>query len=190
MQSHYSPLFSIPVEILERIALQVALLDPLGPPVHLISLLCSCKYVHHTLSSPRSNDLSAKIFRGMFDVGAARRRIGHHALKSRFLASQLKTYCTALQHIRRGDIFIPDIEDVLRTALILVMENDGKNRAQLEWANTYAFVNKFVRNRLWHDTVNGWPRDTSLNALALWVMWSMTDDSAFPFSSIRPFPLD
>ncbi|KAI9507396.1 hypothetical protein F5148DRAFT_1285231 [Russula earlei] len=60
-----------------------------------------------------------------------------------------------------GDIFIPDIEDVLLTAFIISMENDGKNRAQLEWTNTYTFVDNFVRHRLWHDSVNGWPRDTS-----------------------------
>ncbi|KAI9507819.1 hypothetical protein F5148DRAFT_1201960 [Russula earlei] len=144
------------------------------PPAHLISLLCTCRHVYHTLSS-HDNDLYAKIFRGMFDVDATRRRFGRHALNSPFLATQLKTYCTALQRIRRGDIFIPDIEDVLLTAFILSMENDGKNRAQLEWANTYPFVDNFVRHRLWHDSVNGWPRDTSLNSLALWVMWCMTD---------------
>jgi hypothetical protein len=71
--------------------------------------------------------------------------------------------------------------------LILVTENDGKNRAQLEWADTYSFVNSFVRQRLWHDPVNGWPRDTPLHALVLWVMWCMTDQSAPPFILFTPF---
>ncbi|KAI0295023.1 hypothetical protein BC826DRAFT_1104480 [Russula brevipes] len=175
MQPHASPLFAIPVEILERIALEVALLSPLGPPADLIPLLCTCKYVHRTLSFHSSNDLYAKIFRGMFDVDAVRRRFGRHALQSDVLAAQLRTYCTTLQRIRRGDIYAPDVEHFLRTAFILVTENDGKNRAQLEWANTYGFVNNFVRHRLWHDTVNGWPKDTPLHSLALWVMWCMTD---------------
>ncbi|KAI0308340.1 hypothetical protein B0F90DRAFT_1807544 [Multifurca ochricompacta] len=175
MQAHASPLLRIPVEILERIGLEVALLHPLGPPVDLIALLCTCNYVHHTLSFHRSKDLYAKIFRAMFDVDAPRRRFGRSVLHSRFLASQLKTYCITLQRIRRGDIFALDVEDVLRTAFIILTENDGKNRAQLEWANTYDFVSKFVRHRLWQDTVNGWPRDTPLHSLALWVMWSMTD---------------
>jgi hypothetical protein len=173
-----SPLFAIPVEILERIALELALLYPLGPPADLIPLLCTCKYVHDTLSFHSSPHLYAKIFRGMFDVDAPRRRFGSRSLRPHFLALQLKTYCTTLRHIRRQDVFAPDIEDLLRTAFILLTENDGKNRAQLEWANAYALVNNFVRHRLWQDTVNGWPRDTSLHSLALWVMWCMTDKGA------------
>ena len=178
MLSSLSPLLAIPVELLERIALELALSNSRGPPVHLIALLCTCKYVHRTLSS---NDLHAKIFRAMFDVDAPRRRLGPRALHSRFLASQLRIYCHALRRIHHGDIFAPDVEDVLRTAFILLTENDGKNRAQLEWANTYAFVNSFVRRRLWHDTVNGWPRDSPLHALVLWVMWCMTDQGTRPF---------
>ncbi|KAF8481802.1 hypothetical protein DFH94DRAFT_408329 [Russula ochroleuca] len=174
MLSSPSPLLAIPQELLERIALEVALSSSRGPPVNLVALLCTCKYVHHTLSS---TDLYAKIFRGMFDADAPRRRFGPRAVHSRFLASQLKTYCIALRCIRLGDIFAPNVEDVLRTALILLTENDGKNRAQLEWANTYTFVNTFVRRRLWNDPVNGWPRDSPLHALVLWVMWCMTDQN-------------
>ncbi|KAI0275292.1 hypothetical protein BC834DRAFT_840152 [Gloeopeniophorella convolvens] len=175
MLTYASPLLRVPVEILERIGLEVALLDPVGPPTDLVALLCSSKYVHHVLSFNNSKDLYAKIFRGMFDFDALRRRYGRRPLRTRFLAAQLKTYCTTLQRLRRGDIFAPDVEDVLRTAFVLITENDGKNRVQLEWANTYAFVNNFVRQRLWQHTINGWPMDTPLNSLSLWVMWGMTD---------------
>jgi hypothetical protein len=188
MQAHASPLTRLPTEVLERIGLEVALEPALGPPVHLIAFLCTCKHVYHTISHVRSNDLYAKVFRGMFDVGAPRRRFGPNTVRSRFLASQLKTYCVALKRIRRGDINVPDIEDLLRTAFILLTENDGKNREQLEWANTYQFVNNFVHQRLWQDTVNGWPRDTPLHALALWVLWSMTDAGMF-FSYHASLPL-
>ncbi len=179
-------LLAIPQEILERVALHLALANQTGPPVNLIALLGTCKYVRHALSS---SDLYAKIFRGMFDEDAPRRRLGPRALHSRFLASQLKTYCIALRRIRHGDIFAPDVEDVLRTAFILLTENDGKNRAQLEWANTYGFVKNFVRHRLWHDLRNGWPRDTPLHSLVLWVMWCMTDQSAPPFILSGPSAL-
>jgi hypothetical protein len=183
-----APLFAIPIEILERIALELALLCPLGPPADLIALLCTCKYVHDTLSFHSSPHLYAKIFRGMFDVDAPRRRLGGRSLRPQILALQLKTYCTALRRIRRQDVFAPDIEDLLRTAFILLTENDGKNRAQLEWANTYALVNDFIRYRLWQDTVNGWPRDTPLHALALWVMWCMTDRGTLSLSILSRLP--
>ncbi|KAF8265775.1 hypothetical protein EI94DRAFT_1734777 [Lactarius quietus] len=188
MQAHTSPLTRLPTEVLERIALELALSPALGPPVHLTSLLCTCKHVRDTISHVRSNDLYAKIFLGMFDVGAVRRRIGSSAVRSRSLASQLKIYCTTLKRIRRGDINAPDIEDLLRTVFIILTENDGKNREQLEWANTYQFVYNFVHHRLWEDTVNGWPRDTPLHSLALWVLWCMTDASAFLFVT-SPSPL-
>src|SRR5712691_2606742 len=98
MHSLTSPLLSIPIEVLERIALELALLQPLGPPTDLIALLCTCKYVHNAfVFSPRSIHLYAKIFCGMFDVDAPRRRFGRHALKPQFLAEQLKTYCTTLR---------------------------------------------------------------------------------------------
>lgn len=175
MHTNASPLTRVPTEVLERIALQVALSPALGPPVHLIALLCTCRHVYNTISHARSSDLYAKIFCGMFDVGAARRRFGTLAIRSRFLASQLKSYCVALKRIRRGDLNPPDIEDLLRTVFILLTENDGKNRAQLEWANAYQFANNFVHQHLWQETINGWPRDTPLHSLALWVQWCMTD---------------
>ena len=188
MQARDSPLARLPTEILERIALEVALSPALGPPVHLIAFLCTCKQIYHAISHARSNcnDLHAKIFRGMFDVGAARRRFGTSTIRPRSLASQLKTYCVTLKQIRRGDIDAPNVEDLLRTAFILSTENDGKNREQLEWANTYQFVNNFVHHRLWQDTINGWPRDTPLHALALWVLWCVTDESMFFTPSLPP----
>lgn len=183
-----SPLTALPTEVLERIALEVALDPALGPPVHLIPFLCTCRHIHTTLVHSHSKDLYAKIFRGKFDVGAVRRRIGISAVRPRFLASQLKSYCITLKRIRRGDINAPDIEDLFRTIFILLTENDGKNREQLEWANTYEFVNNFVQQRLWEDTVNGWPKDTPLHSLALWVLWCMTDASAFLHTTPPSFP--
>src|SRR5258708_21770811 len=112
MFSPPSPLLALPQELLERIALHLALSNQTGPPVNLIPLLCTCKYVRHALSS---NDLYAKIFQGMFDVDAPRRRLGPRALHSRLLASPLKIYCTALPPIPPRDIFPPHPEDGLPT---------------------------------------------------------------------------
>ncbi|KAI0053416.1 hypothetical protein FA95DRAFT_1579522 [Auriscalpium vulgare] len=172
-----SPLLKIPQEILERIALELALLVPHGPPVHIVPLLQTCRHIHRALAYPRANDLYARIFRGMFDVDAARRRFGKRALRSRHLADQLRTYCAALQRIRRADIRADSVMADLWTAFILLTENDGKNRVQLDWARLGPFVDAFVLQRLWENPQDGWPRDTSINALALWVMWGMTDTS-------------
>lgn len=76
-------------EVLEHITLENALSPALGPPVHFIAFLCTCKHVYHAISRARSNlnDLYTKIFLPMFGVGAVRRKFGTSTIHSRFLAS-------------------------------------------------------------------------------------------------------
>jgi hypothetical protein len=111
-----------------------------------------------------------------FDLGAVRRRFGPKRIRTTNLAFQLKKYCINLQDIRRGDIYSPHIHDVLRTAFFMASENDGKNACQLEWAGLDGFVDRFVRARLCENIAqyNGWPVESSVNALALWLMWFTT----------------
>ena len=55
-----------------RIAFEVAFSPTLGPPVHLIAFLWTCKHICHAFSHTRfnSNDLSAKNFGGILDAPA------------------------------------------------------------------------------------------------------------------------
>ena len=53
--------------------------------------------------------------------------------------------------------------------------------------NTYQFVNNLVHHRLWHDTINGWPRDTFLHALVGVVGFVAYDgDTSMFFHTIPP----
>jgi hypothetical protein len=180
--SRLGSLSRIPADVQENIAL-VVFLEPLGPPKGLISLLCTCRQVHDILAFDRCPYLYARILKVKFDVGAVRRRFGPKSVNSTKLAFQLKKYCINLQDIRRGDVYSPRIHDILRTAFFIAYENDGKNAYQLEWAALNVFVDRFVRARLNEDTArhNGWPTDSSVNALALWLMWFMTT----PGQSVR-----
>ena len=176
-----SILCRFPAEILENIALEVVASEPLGPPKALIPLLCTCKSVHNVLAFNQSYDLFARVFQTKFDIGAVRRRFGPKSVRSTNLAMQLKKYCTNLQEIRRGDIHSPDIHDILRTSFLMATENDGKNARQLAWAGLDTFVDRFVRARLCEDVAqhNGWPAESSVNALALWLMWFTTTQGQF-----------
>lgn len=83
-----------------------------------------------------------------------------------------------MRRIRLGDILAPTVEDDLWTAYLMILENDGRNIAHLdEYANLYDFVDRFVRVRLAHDKVDtGWPKESPSNALAVWLLWMMTDN--------------
>ncbi|TDL28048.1 hypothetical protein BD410DRAFT_739450, partial [Rickenella mellea] len=178
-------LVRLPDEILVEIAFQTALLDFLGPPCHLVSLLCVSKSLHNRVT--RTNDLMASIFKAKFDITAPRRRLGPGALLAKNLPPQLRTYCTTLQRLKAGDIYAPTVEDDLLTAWIMMTENDGKNAAHLRhWASLRTFMERFVVARLWEgQTATGWPLDNKINSLALWLLW-MTSD----YQSLRTEPTD
>lgn len=177
----YSDVLSrFPNEILEKIALELLLLKRECNIKELIPLLCTNRRLYEALSFKRSNDLAARIFKVKFDVGAALRRSGPKAMRSANLNAQLHIFCDTLQDIRSGNINHPNILDIFRNAYFMASENDGKNAYQLEWADMGGFVDRFVRERLCENAAehNGWPDDSSVNSLALWLMWFTTTRGA------------
>lgn len=172
----------LPLPVLENIGLEVSVVNPLGPPTDLVSLLLTCKHVHSFLGFPHNRHLYARIFRAKFDYRAAFRRFGARATYTANLANQLRIYCQCLTHIRRGDIMSNHTPRFLWAAFLMMVESDGKNEAQLlEWAGLKTFADRFVRERLWEgrDNYNGWPAESVTNSLALWLMWLTTDEGAF-----------
>ena len=169
------PFLAFPYEVQLHIALCTACIDPLGPPIHLPALFASCRPIYDTLG--RSHELHARIFRAKFDVSAAHRRFGPVAILSRNLAEQLKTYCTTLKRIRRGDIFAPTLEDDLWVAYLMLMESDGKNFVQLvEYAGLPSFADRLVRMRLNETQApGGWPVENNVTSLAAWILWMVTN---------------
>lgn len=170
----------LPFTILEHIGLEVAVLDPLGPPTDLVALLCTCRHIYAWLSYDNNRYLYARIFRSMFDSRAVVRRFGSRCARVDIVAHQLKVYCSMLRRIRGGDTAADSevIKADFWTALLMLLENDGKNEAQLERADLKAFVDRFVRTRLYEgcNETAGWPPESELNALALWLMWFTTDE--------------
>ena len=176
MSAQRSSLCSVPIEVLDNIAFELVSDTPHGPPSALLPLLLTCKDLHRALSPPGCVDLYARIFKAKFDhLPVARRAFKPRS--SQYL-DQLVDYCKLLQIIRSGDIYYLDIDNVLFMALIMMTENDGKNRAQLEWAGLDEFVHRFARERLYEnrELYNGWPGESPQNACALWLMWMMTTE--------------
>ena len=176
MSGQRSPLCSVPPEILDKVAFELVSDILQGPPSVLLPLLQTCKHINRSLSTTGCIDLYSRIFKAKFDHLSAIRRIAR-PISSEYV-EQLMDCCKLLQVIRSGDIYSADIDHVLFMALIMMMENDGKNRVQLEWAGLDEFVHRFVRERL-HETrerYNGWPEESAQNACALWLMWMMTTE--------------
>ena len=174
-----SVLCSIPPEVLEDIALELVLADPIGPPKNLLRLAQTCKHIHETLTS---NALRARIYNATFDSSASRRRLGTRAHRSKNLARQLQVNHGALALIRSGDIYVATIEHLLWRAFLMLLDNDGKNHVQLAAAGLDDFVERFILERLMEDADDGWPVDNTVNSLALWVFSMMITEGASCFS--------
>ncbi|KAI0824486.1 hypothetical protein BC628DRAFT_1377875 [Trametes gibbosa] len=164
-------LATLPSDVLDEIAYHAATLDVLGPPGHLLSLLCTSQRLHAVLCTQNNHHLYARIFVAKFDCRAAQRRMGIRAGHAPALASQLTKYCKALRNIRRGDIYSPSIVKDFFRAYALCLENDGRNAAQLQWAGLFDYVERFVLERLWERGASDWPLEDVDNSLALWLYW-------------------
>ncbi|KAJ7153509.1 hypothetical protein C8R43DRAFT_1106735 [Mycena crocata] len=168
-----SRLLSLPPEILEQIAYELVCLTPLGPPAALVPLLLTCKSVYNLLFD--NAPFYSRIFRFKFDASAVARRAFHPTPRQYF--DQLVMYCTQLQKLR-GQVWDGSCADVLFCAYLMMLENDGRNAAQLAHAGLDSYLDIFVRTRMWDDSksANGWPTDSTENACALWLMWMTTTE--------------
>ncbi|KAJ7094715.1 hypothetical protein B0H15DRAFT_830610 [Mycena belliarum] len=166
-----SPLCTVPPEILEHIAYELTCLVPLGPPAALIPLLSTCRAIHNQLSWNAS--LYARIFKYKFDSGAVKRRAFDP--KPYQYLDQLIMCCRLLQKLR-GLACADDCADVLFGAYLMMLENDGRNAAQLQHAGLDSYLDVFVRTRMWDSALSshGWPNDTVASACALSLLWMTT----------------
>ncbi|OCH92972.1 hypothetical protein OBBRIDRAFT_772380 [Obba rivulosa] len=187
MARQSSRLCTVPAVVLEHIALELALAEPLGPPAALVPLLQTCRHIYALLNYENSA-LYAAIFTLKFDRRAANRRLGEEAIYSSSLAFQLRKQCTALTRIRSGDVYSPSVVSDLWTAFIMMTENDGKNAAQLlEYASLDVLVDRFIHTRLWEGREEhaGWPAESTANALAIWLYWMCIDNARLMSFSVR-----
>ena len=160
-----SLLLQLPNELIHKCAFHLLAQSPLGPPRDLLTLALTCRTFNLVVTSA---SFKARICRLMFDIGAIARRLFNP--RDTDLADELHRCCNVLKAIRKAD---PISEDILSASYFLMLSNDGKNYAQLEHAGLDAYVDNFVRTKLWEgrETNRGWPLDSLDNAYALWLMW-------------------
>ncbi|KAF9237060.1 hypothetical protein BU15DRAFT_49217 [Melanogaster broomeanus] len=160
----------LPLEIIEEVVLELHD-DPTNPPSMIPPLLQTCKQLYNSLGFKTNNHLYARLFVSRFDGSAAARRLGELGSNAPGLSYQLRSYCSALKCLRTGDIHANDIPRTFWICFSMMMENDGKNRCQLEAAGLPDFVDRFVRERLYENNEAGWPAESEVNSLAMWLLW-------------------
>ncbi|KAG2066681.1 hypothetical protein BDR04DRAFT_1121022 [Suillus decipiens] len=161
-----SSLCKLPAEIFENIVLELVSINGL-----ILPLLQTCKQINNILAFPKNCHLYSSIFHRKFDSAASARRLGTRTHHSRHLVHQLAWYYSALKCIRRADVYDNGVLDAFWASFALMSENDGKNRHLLEAAGLPDFVDEFIRKRLYEDNPNGWPNESPINCLALWLLW-------------------
>jgi len=133
--------------------------------------------------------LYASIFRFKFDTAAAEARFGSDRLTSWALTDELRRRCIVLKRLRartdsttttREEESKMSLRDVLFTAYILTLENDGKNMAQLEnygrlhdWIHEFWFDPQGSSLAIYSMRTGGWPFDRIETALGMWLFWFM-----------------
>lgn len=179
-----SPILRLPLELLEKIVLDLHD-DPTSPPSACLPLLLTSKHFYNALSFTSNNHLYACMFRRSFDQSAPARRLGHLAAPG--LSTQLRANYDAIKCVRHRNIRADNLLQTFWTCFSMLLENDGRNRCQLDAAGLPDFVDGFVRERLYENSIDGWPAENELNSLALWLLWLTSTEGTLSFSSSPPF---
>jgi len=179
-------LLRLPPELLQHTALLLCADEPLAAPWPVRTLLL---VAHPLRAALDTNEFWAALYEQRFDSRAIQRRCFDPNAGDR--ADQLRLYCRLLRAIRiavaRNDrpvLRVPgedgeedcSTEALLFSAYLMMLENDGKNYAQLAAAGLPLFLDRFLRERLTdgQETNQGWPLDNGINGTALMLSWMFT----------------
>ncbi|KAJ3715535.1 hypothetical protein C8R42DRAFT_645911 [Lentinula raphanica] len=176
-------LSSLPVEVLEHIAFYYVCPRVLGPPVPLTTLLLLSKTISYKLSEARH--LYARVFKHKFSSNAIRRR-GFEPRVGEW-ASQLRWWLEVLKGVRNrrrrpGDeAYLDDIDaeevgvsETMYALWIMCLEDNGCNRAQMQLAGVYEWVEGYIRTEMYKNLDKGWPLANAENSCAMWIFWYLS----------------
>ena len=185
-------LLTVPQEVVEHIAYFVATHSFLGPPSSLLPLLLVNRQINSCISVTTNHHLYAQIFNYKFDTAAPLARL--ETLASYAFAEELKRRCVVLKrlrarvdsttHARRADEDNQKLSvyDVLFTSYILMLENDGKNEAQLKeygkieaWIREFWFDARGASLAVYSIRTGNWPPSRPETALGMWLFWFLLD---------------
>ncbi|KII90076.1 hypothetical protein PLICRDRAFT_174867 [Plicaturopsis crispa FD-325 SS-3] len=170
-------LLTTPTEILEEIALCAIEDRPDGPPHELFALSLTSRSISRRLSFDTASNLHGRIFRAKFDIASPVRRFQNDSLLPVDLKKELRRRFTVLGYCRLG-LHMTDAQliEVFEIAYTLLLEDDGRNMRQLQWAGVHDLAAAFLRERVFDGSTEGdkWPVDSAKNGLAISVFWLLS----------------
>lgn len=158
--------------------------DNLNPVSTLLDFLLLSRDVHDDLVGapqrgiPAHNDLFLRLFETRFDAAAPRRRFAYRraTLTTDMFADSFKQRCQFLRDIRNGmmlQLLVQNgmtrdkLDTVLWEVYMMLLEDDGKNMAQLEHAGAESWLRIVMLSLMAHDLDDdGWPEETTALQLA------------------------
>ncbi|OSX58008.1 hypothetical protein POSPLADRAFT_1049737 [Postia placenta MAD-698-R-SB12] len=195
-------LATLPQEVLEHVAFYTGTLSFGGPPADVLPLLVANRSFYAALSITSNPHLWTRIFACKFDLSPVLRRLGQENVTPTVVAHEFKRRCEIMKRIRTREGTLANVVDVdhntvkemLSTAYVMMLENDGKNERQLreyarieEWLKQFlchpdgaSLIRQLVIRDRWPDT-----KDERM-ILAMWLIWMllrpveyMSDENAF-----------
>lgn len=210
---------ALPPDVLEHIAYFASTHKLLGPPSDLVSLVALCRSTSATLRRSANSHLYARIFAAKFDLIAPRRRLAQlygtntrSVLSINALADELVRRFTVLKQLRVElyarsahdeaidestiDSSTPSreanmrLDEMIWTAFLMVLEDEGRNIAQLldarveAWLAVFWFDSRGASGAVRTLSNDQWPlvpaysTDSKLktrHALGMWLFWFFLD---------------
>ncbi|KAG8720634.1 hypothetical protein FRC08_018629 [Ceratobasidium sp. 394] len=175
----------LPPEVVEHIALDACSTPFLGPPTALPDLLVLNRRTNAALGLQTNPGFLARVFRAKFDSLAPARRF-------RAAGQPLTAVCYALE-LRRRFIALRRIRHVASTnrldacseederadfwmIYLMFIESDGKNFDQMmRWAGVTSYLRIYIRDQLMPHARPGFPLESTMRSLGLWLMWFLTE---------------
>ncbi|KAG6830636.1 hypothetical protein H0H87_007471 [Tephrocybe sp. NHM501043] len=148
----------------------------------------TCRAINSCLLPENNPSLFGAIYRHKFDTDAVIRR-AFEPTAAQYTA-QLLRVLAAMRLLRSQNVNAPeddsrdwdlDLSEALHVAFIMLLEDDGRNAAQLVlWAKADVLVKRLVMRRLFDGSRgnSGFPIEGSLVSRALWVWWLLTSEES------------
>ncbi|KAF8903700.1 hypothetical protein CPB84DRAFT_1961070 [Gymnopilus junonius] len=173
----------LPCGIWERIAFySVASKETfLGPPNAICALSLLSRNIYNQISPNCNTHLYARIFHFKFDSSALERRLSPRWRTTKCLTAELIKRFRAMKRIKAMGL---DVDDVW-TAHLMLLENDGKNEAQLM---EYAGFRLYLKTLLIHRCTSHefmWFKNPTLDSLVIWLLWETSDRESIRLEGFR-----
>ena len=114
-----------------------------------------------------------------FDISSPRSHLSQGTLNFANIEQEVQRRRAALNIIRKGNIWAPNLAEALATVYVMLLEDDGHNLEQVIWAGLPDFIPIYMRARLLEGASHGWPLENELNTLVVSLHWLVSSRGKF-----------